>query len=79
MKEDIISHLATQLETLHIKKKQEEAEAMFTEYYPNYRQRKENCKCKRVANITKEKSRKPNFQPLEGEDGKIFYIFQRRP
>lgn len=79
MKEDIISYLETHLDTLHIKKKQEEAKAMLTKYYPSYRKRIENYKCKRVASIQQDKTKKLNFQPLEGEDGQLFYVAQRRP
>lgn len=79
MKEDIISHFETQLDTLHIKKKQYEAEAMITEYFPSCRKRKANCKCKRVASIQQDKVEKLDFHPIEGYDGKIFYIAQRRP
>lgn len=61
MKEDIINHLSTQLETLHIKKKQEEVEAMFIEYCPDCRQRKVNCKCKRVVSIQEKRREKPDF------------------
>lgn len=77
MKEDIINHLATQLDTLHIKK-HEKAEAMLTKYFPSYRKIKSNCKCKRMARIQQEKFEKLAFQPIEGDDGKI-YIAQRWP
>lgn len=79
MKQDIINHLTTQLDTLHIMKKQEEEESMLTEYCPNYRQRKGNCKCKRVVSLQQEKVEKLNFNKMEGYAGKIFYIAQRRP
>lgn len=46
MKEDIISHLVTQLNTLHVKKKQE-VDVSLTEYCPHCRQEKVNCKCKK--------------------------------
>lgn len=54
MKGDIISHLETQLDTLH--KKIQEAEAALAEYYPCCRQKRSNCRCKKLIVITKEKS-----------------------
>lgn len=79
MKEDIISHLSTQLDTLHINKNQEEAEATLTKYYPHCRQRKTNCKCKKVASISEDKQGTSEFHVLEGEDGQVFYIAQCKP
>jgi len=73
MKEDIISHLASQLDTLQLKKR-EEADSILTEYCPNCQQRKANCKCRRVASIAEDKSEKPHFQLIEGEDGQLYYV-----
>jgi len=52
---------------------------MFTEYCPSCRQKKANCKCKRVASIQQEKIERLELQPFEGEDGQLFFIAQRRP
>lgn len=47
-KQDIINNMDAQIDTLQAKKKHGEAEAMLVEFCPHCRQRKKDCRCKKV-------------------------------
>jgi hypothetical protein len=52
---------------------------MLIEYFPSCRQRKSSFKCNVVASMQQENIEKLDFHPMKGNDGKIYYIAQRRP
>lgn len=50
-KQNIINNVATQLDTMQDKRKHEEVEAMLAEFFPHYREKGRNHKCKTMANL----------------------------
>lgn len=54
-KHDIIKNMVKQLDTFQVEQKHDEAEAMLAEYCPYCRQKKKDCRCKKIANIERKK------------------------
>lgn len=50
-KKDIINDVATQQDTIQAKMKKDKADAMLTEYYPHYREKKRHYRCKSIVSV----------------------------
>ena len=76
-KKEIINDVATQFNTIKAQRKNDEVDAMLTEYCPHFREKKNNYRCKNVASMETQPM-STEFKAIN-ENEEVLYFTQIRP